>query len=263
MAYETPNLGMLVKGSDRFNNPIDILNQVDNMVITNTNKLDTIASDSSLAANNSSLLDSTIKDHASAIDLIERVTATNTSKVDELTASKNNHLRQLELNTYENKQYTAHSAIVRTFVVLACILLILTILTNQKIIPQSVSITIAAIVAIIGFFLLGYQVLDTSTRDNMVYDEYNWNFNPKNQKPTVIQHDMNELGFGGAGGVGLDGRAALAGMGCMGEDCCAEGLEYDTDARKCIIPGNASEQFSNNSSSEPASFEQYSAHGTF
>ena len=60
-------------------------------------------------------------------------------------------------------------------------LLGLAILTNKSILNKEITNYLYAVIIVIGFIVVGKQVYDILSRNNMNFDEYDWNFNPSSQ----------------------------------------------------------------------------------
>jgi hypothetical protein len=72
----------------------------------------------------------------------------------------------------------------------------------------------------------------------MVYDEYDWNFDPNAQKPSVYQYDMNALGYSmekdGVDTHDMTSLESRLGLGCVGESCCSNKMVFDASLNKCV-----------------------------
>ena len=62
------------------------------------------------------------------------------------------------------------------------------------------------------------------SRDKMVYDEYNWNFNinsaPKMDSASSFKNSFKLPSM----------------MSCIGENCCQDGTLWNNDIGKCVSP---------------------------
>ena len=77
----------------------------------------------------------------------------------------------------------------------------------------------------------------------MNYDEYNWDFDPNNVKPTVIEYDREQLDdtdMGARISNDLHTLASDLGVECIGPNCCSKGMRYDQKLNKCVKDNNAS-----------------------
>jgi hypothetical protein len=147
---------------------------------------------------------------------------------------KHSKMRMVEINTYYGKQYSAQARFLKLVIVVCVILLILAILRKKGLIPDDIAKVLLGIVLVIGGFLILRRLLDISTRDNMNFDAYNWQFNPDEQRPTVYEYDKAQL-------LALEDEISLPsfdGLDCIGDACCTKGMKYDMALRKCIESAN-------------------------
>ena len=154
------------------------------------------------------------------------------SQLNQLYQVKDNKMRMVEINTYFGKQYMAQGKLLQLTVIVGGILLILAILWKKGFIPESIAKILIGVVLVVGGFLIIRRLLDITSRDNMNFDAYNWNFDPATQTPTVYEYDKAQL-------MGLVNEAknsipSFNSLDCVGDECCTEGMKYDAKVRKCI-----------------------------
>jgi hypothetical protein len=125
--------------------------------------------------------------------------------------TKNEKIRMTEINNYYSSKYDSQTQIMKTIVYFCVPILILGILIKKEFIPQSIGLILITILAIIGIVIVALELFDNMNRDNMVYDEYNWNFDPKN---VDIKSNMN----GDQPQVSSDSTHT-----CVGQACCPPG----------------------------------------
>ena len=112
-------------------------------------------------------------------------------------------------------------------IVLICIpIIILTILGNKGLIPNTIAVLLITFIILFGIFSIGYQIIDLSNRDNMNYDEYNWKFN-KNNAPAPATTDSSNLNDPWSLNYGT----------CIGSSCCDTVEAYNTNTNKCCNSG--------------------------
>lgn len=187
----------------------------------------------------------------SRVDLVDQLTAVgvvenelNNAKrqLNQLETNKHNKMRMVEINTYYGKRYKAHTQLIKKLIFICIPLLIIAILKNKGLIPvfipEMVIYGLSTLIIIVGGYSLVKNIIDIYSRDNMDYDAYNWNFNPDAQKPSVYEYNKAQL-LGTAGSLdntlGDAQTFALGlGVGCVGANCCSEGMTYDENAKKCI-----------------------------
>ena len=84
----------------------------------------------------------------------------------------------------------------------------------------------------------------------MNFDEYEWSWDPKAVKPTVLKYDEAQL-LGAASSLKDEAQsfAKDVGIGCVGESCCSTGMTFDKKKEKCVVAHDNhahKEAFSNN-----------------
>ena len=137
--------------------------------------------------------------------------------------------RMIEINTYYGKKYAAQKELMQ-IIVLTCVpLLVLALLAKFGTLAGSIASAIGSIVLVIGLYFIIRKFIDINTRSNMVFDEYDWQFDPAALKPTVIEYDLAQL-------RGAMPTANVEMGGCFGQACCAKGTVYDETLSKCVIP---------------------------
>ena len=181
-------------------------------------------------------------DQLTTVGVVEKELNNAKKNLNQLETSKNNKMRMVEINTYYGKRYKAHTQLIKKIILISIPLLILAILKKKDlippIIPENVIYGISGLIILIGGISLVYNIVDIYSRDNMDYDEYNWQFNPNSVKPTLYEYDKSQL-MGVATSVedSLGDAQTMAlglGVGCVGANCCSDGMTYDSGAKKCI-----------------------------
>lgn len=139
---------------------------------------------------------------------------------------RNNKLRMVEINTYYEKQYNAHTEVMILVLHIFVPILGLAILRRKNIVPRHILNIIIGLIAAIGTAFLTMKVFDLSRRNNMDYDKYDWpsmtsdgvlNDYIEPPKPTGDDFTLPSLG------------------GCIGLNCCAEGTYYDESINQCLV----------------------------
>jgi len=166
----------------------------------------------------------TLAEQMMAIDIVENELNGSKRRLQLLEDEKYNKLRLVEINTYYGKKYNAHANIMKTVVIICIPLLILGVLTNQGILPKNIGNVLMAIIIVIGVFVIVLQLIDTSNRDNMNYDEYDWNFKPEdaptNEDDTTLENNPWDFEP-----ISLE---------CVGAACCNEASTYDVEKNLCV-----------------------------
>ena len=136
---------------------------------------------------------------------------------------RNNKLRMVEINTYYGKRYQAHTSLMKLVIVMCLSVLFISVLTKRDFLPSNISYFLIIIILVIGSILILRRIADLSLRDNMNYDEYNWDFHPEG-----INLDSNLEG----GGIDLDFDSNVD---LNFWSICGEGTIYDESKNQCIV----------------------------
>ena len=175
---------------------------------------------------------SDLVDQLTVVGVVEDELGNARTNLEALAGAKNNKYRMSEINTYYGKQYHAHTGVMK-MIILICVPL----LGKKGFISDNITRPLALIVIIVGGYFLMTRVWDLWWRDNMNYDEYNWDFDPKNIDPTVIEYDRQEFdGTSTSNNItnDLHSLASDLGIECIGPNCCGKGMKYDQKLNKCV-----------------------------
>lgn len=133
-----------------------------------------------------------------------------------------NDIRMIEINTYYEKRYRAHTKVMKKILMMLVPLIVLAILAKKELLPSSFVKILMFIITIIGGYFILTSIIDLSWRDNMKYDEYDWN----DYLPTDnIVHSS------------LDNSNPTTGSNleiCIDDTCCGEGTKYNSMLGKCL-----------------------------
>jgi hypothetical protein len=180
-------------------------------------------------------------DQLTAVGVVEGELNNAKTQLNELETIKNNKMRMVEINTYYGKRYKAHTQIIKKLILICVPLLILAILKKKELIPSIIPemfiYGVSGLILLVGGYSILMNIIDVYSRDNMDFDEYSWNFNPDSVKPSVYEYDKAQL-LGSSMPQDIMSEAqtlALGlGVGCVGANCCSDGMTYDEDNKKCI-----------------------------
>ena len=175
----------------------------------------------------------------SRVDLVSQMTLLNVveeqldqakKSINTLQGQNDSKKRMVEVNTYYGQRYEAQSILMKLIIFICAPLLILFILKKKSLLPPTISNWLIGITMAVGGFFIVRASWDISTRSNMNFDEYDWNFeNPAGQIPTVMDYNKAHLFNFDNPIKTLVGNLGL----CVGSDCCANGLYFDTTKQKC------------------------------
>lgn len=170
-----------------------------------------------------------------------------------------NKQKQVRISTYYQKYYRAWSGFMGIFFLIVFINIIFIYLSYKQYIP-SIIIPFILAISIVVLILLSS---DLRKRDNQIFDEYNWNFDPNNVKVTTFTSSEPEA----ATQEETTARTCASTIAASIEESggtiqCEEGKVYDANLFKCVITPNDNtntettvEPFSNNSEFKTVNIE--------
>jgi len=155
---------------------------------------------------------------------------------------KNHNLRMVEINNYYGKQYIDQVNLIQMIIFICLPLIVFGILYKMDILPVYITSVLVFMTVVVGVLYVGRKVVDMNSRSNMVYDEYDWKFDPNAQKPSVYQYDMNAIGYStekdGVDTHDMTSLESRLGLGCVGESCCSSNMVFDASSNKCVDKSN-------------------------
>jgi hypothetical protein len=150
--------------------------------------------------------------------------------LDGLQSSNDTKMRLVEVNTYYGKRYAAQGKLMKLVILICVPVLILFILKRKGLLPELISNYAIGITIAVGAFFVIRNAWDISTRSNMNFDEYEWNYeDPSSQTPTVWEYNKANM-------FNLENplKALMSNLGlCVGSNCCANGMYFDTNKQLC------------------------------
>lgn len=151
-----------------------------------------------------------------------------TQNLNAIKATHSGKLRMAEINNYYSEKYDAQADVMKSIVYFCIPILILGILMKMDFIPSSIALTLMAIIIGLAIVVIVLKVWDIMRRDNMVFSEYKFPFNPTNVNLNATGNDLDQP-------IKID-----MSLSCAGEDCCPKGNTYGTvwDAtnKQCVTP---------------------------
>jgi hypothetical protein len=207
---------------------IENINQISSMrrdLYTTLSKINTFYND----ALNSSM--GTLNEQTTAINIVENELNRSKRRLEYLETQKNNKIRLVEINQYFGEKYSEHTNLMKVVIFTIIPIIILTILYNKEILPRKIYLVLVVIISFIGAIIFWKVYASIISRDNMNYDEYTWYFDPKTA-PTADTTQSES-----------DPWASTLNFGtCIGDNCCSDGLVYDSSLNKCVV---STESFEN------------------
>ena len=128
---------------------------------------------------------------------------------------RNDKLRMAEINNYYSSKYDTQTTVMKTIIYFCIPILILGILVKNELLPQFIGISIIGVLCGLAIVVLYFQTVDIMRRDNMVFDEYDWGFNPKNVNLNDNSNDDDQPKM-----------KSSSGNVCIGQACCPPGNTF-------------------------------------
>lgn len=165
-----------------------------------------------------------LKEQVVAIDIIESELNRSKKRLELLEEEKNNKIRLVEINSYFGDKYAEHSQLMKIIIFTLIPVIILALLNNKGILPNTVYYILLIIISFIGAYFFWRRFASIIMRDNMNYQEYNWYFNPKStgSSSTSSTTSIDPWDNG------------LKWATCIGDACCSSGLTYDANVNQCV-----------------------------
>jgi hypothetical protein len=188
----------------------------------------------------------TLTEQTTAIDIVEKELNISKKRLKVLEEEKNNKIRLVEINDYYGQKYAEHSDLMKIIVIMLIPILILAILSNKGLLPVKIYYILIGIIALIGGVFIWKTMFSIMLRDPMNYQEYNWYFDP-NDAPTSTSTTSTDP-WASTTTTSTYGT-------CVGDDCCSDGLVYDSTLNQCITPSGdttTTETFVNNVFTKPS-----------
>jgi hypothetical protein len=194
------------------------MNQISNMRINLYQTLSGINNYYSSALNSSI---GTLKEQTVAISIVENELNKSKKRLEILEAEKNNKVRLVEINDYYGEKYAEHATLMKIIIFTLIPIIILAILNSNGILPNTIYYILIAIILFFGLIYFIYRYLSIIFRDNMNYQEYDWDFNlsaaPKGSSSSSDPWATNKsLGT------------------CIGPACCSNGQMWDSNLNQCV-----------------------------
>jgi hypothetical protein len=205
---------------------IEKMNQLSNMRI---NLYQTLSGLTNYYKNSFYSSQGILKDQTTTIYIVENELNKSKKRLELLNTEKNNKIRLVEINNYYGDKYAEHSDLMKIIILTLIPIIILALLNNHSIIPNSIYYGLTIIIAFIGGYFFWIRFGSIITRDNMNYQTYDWVFDPS-QAPQNTTTTSDDPWSSGTSSYGT----------CIGDVCCSSGLIYDNSINKCVISSSSS-----------------------
>jgi hypothetical protein len=206
---------------------VEKMNQLSNMRI---NLYQTLSGVNNFFQNALSSSVGTLREQTVAIGIVENELNRAKKRLDLLEYEKNNKIRLVEINDYYGDKYAEHSQLMKIIIFTLIPVIILSILNNKSILPNTFYYVLLIIVTIIGAYFFWRKIASILMRDNMNYQAYNWNFNSNNAPSGSTSSADPWVSFNMPGT-------------CVGQYCCSDGQTWDSSLNQCVGTSNITESF--------------------
>ena len=199
------------------------INQISNMRI---NLYQTLSSVNQFFENSLSSSVGTLKEQTVAIGIVESELNRAKKRLEILEAEKNNKIRLVEINNYYGDKYAEHSQLMKIIIFTLVPIIIISVLYNKNMLPDIVYKFLLIIITIIGSVYFWRCYSSIIKRDNMNYQEYDWQFNASTASTgTTITTTGSDPWASTSSSLGT----------CIGQSCCSTGQTYDSTLNQCVI----------------------------
>jgi hypothetical protein len=206
---------------------VEKMNQLSNMRI---NLYQTLSGVNNFFQNALSSSVGTLREQTVAIGIVENELNHAKKRLDLLEYEKNNKIRLVEINSYYGDKYAEHSQLMKIIIFTLIPIIILAVLNNKGILPNKFYYILLIIVSLVGAYFFWRKFASIIMRDNMNYQEYNWNFNSNNApsgSPSSADPWLS---------LNMPGT-------CIGQYCCSDGQTWDSSLNQCVGTSNITESF--------------------
>jgi hypothetical protein len=176
-----------------------------------------------------------IKNEKVTLEIIEGELSNIKEKYNGIKNGHINKLRMVEINTYYSKKYKAYSNIMIIIIVICIPILILAILAKKGLLHSNITSGISMFIILIGSFYIVTRIYDLYIRNNMNYDQYDFSFDANQQLKEdtgngknisqVLKTEFKDV---------IDSTKNKLNFGCIGSECCSDGMSYDKQLNICI-----------------------------
>jgi hypothetical protein len=155
-----------------------------------------------------------------------------------------NKLRMVEINTYYGQKYQAYGSLMKIIILICAPILILAVLSRMNILSRGIAGSLSFLIVAIGAFFIVKRLFNIMARNNMTFDEYDWNFDPNK---VVLSEHSNLNAPSSSFNLEKDVKTMESevtssfGLGCVDGECCSGGTKWDETTKRCVkatMPSN-------------------------
>ena len=235
---------------------MDQINELGSARVSLFHSLDSIYNETAAVQTHA---DENVRQQRENVKIIENELKEARGRLAKLRQEKYNKVRAVEINAYDADRFSAYGDLVKIALYVVVPVVILLVISQRELIPDNayisrentndVMLILGGLIVVVGLYYFLIKVYDISVRSNMNFQEYEWPFDPKTDGSSagvsVLQRDADELrgDFGAMKkrvGSELSYADVRPGMiGCVGQECCAQGTVYNKSIGKCELKGVA------------------------
>lgn len=204
-----------------------IVAQINNLTDTRRNLYTTLRSDQDFYKKNVDSAHNVLTQESDALEVVERELHRARNRVGLINDQRTNRLRLVEINRYYGDKYRHHTLILKYITLVFSLILVITYLNNQGLMPPAIFTTLFVIIGSTGLYMIIKEVYDAYSRDNMLYQQYSWKDKIPNEEPTAAETASTPSIF--------DKTKTEKKSTCIGQECCETGYTWVPEPlNKCI-----------------------------
>ena len=192
---------------------------------TRTNLMNALSSINGYYSQNLMGSSHTLEQQTNAVAIMDKEMRQAKKRLAYINEQKENKLRVVEINQYYSASYAEWTYLVKVLIItIVAFAIVINITTYFPRLPYGVYSILMFTISVVSLYYIFITIISIYSRDTMVYDEYNWNFNI-NSAPQINPNASFKNSF-----------ALPSMMSCIGENCCQEGTLWKNDIGKCVVP---------------------------
>jgi predicted membrane protein len=166
-------------------------------------------------------------------------------------------MRMVEISTYFSEKYAAYNDLIKLIIMWAIPVAIIVFIGMRNPVPEhlvskensnTVFLVILLVVGLIGLFQILVKIYDLSRRNNMNFNEYDFDDDFEIDKIVERTGPFGQRGVDDGEGViqhdtkAFQKMAESLNLGCVDSKCCSDGTMFDTLKKRCIPAIKAHEE---------------------
>jgi hypothetical protein len=192
---------------------------------TRTNLINALSSINAYYSQNLIGSSHTLEQQTNAVAIMDKEMEQAKKRLAYINEQKENKLRVVEINQYYSASYAEWTYLVKILIItILAFAIVINMTTYFPGLPTELYSMLMFIISVVSLYYIFMSIVSIYSRDNMVYDEYNWNFNI-NSAPKMGTDASFKNAF-----------KLPSMMSCIGENCCQGGTLWNNDIGKCVTP---------------------------